>query len=136
MLVTADSQVARWALAGTVPYASAASSGSSSGGWRCPYALAPLTLSVLLGRNHGIYAAIFASLWSAFVYRSLSDTKLLVMSLICGFIAVFVTLEVRRRSRLIRAGLFVGLATWLLALLFGMIGPIIWEAPALTPTGG
>lgn len=102
--------------------------------WRLavPYALAPLTLSVLLGRNHGIYAAIFASLWSAFVYHSLSDTKLLVMSLICGFIAVFVTLEVRRRSRLIRAGLYVGLATWLLALLFGMIGPIIWEAPSLT----
>src|SRR5579884_1425487 len=33
-----------------------------------PYALAPLTLSVLLGRNHGIYAAIFASLWSFVVY--------------------------------------------------------------------
>jgi putative nucleotidyltransferase with HDIG domain len=96
-----------------------------------PYALAPLTLSVLLGRNHGIYAAIFASLWSALVYRSL-DARLLVMSLICGFIAVFVTLEVRRRSRLVRAGVFVGLATWLLAMLFGMIGPIIWEAPSLT----
>lgn len=101
--------------------------------WRLavPYALAPLTLSVLLGRNHGIYAAIFASLWSFVVYRG-SDAKLLVMSLICGFIAVFVTLEVRRRSRLLRAGLFVGLATWLLAIVFGIIGPIIWEAPGNT----
>jgi hypothetical protein len=97
-----------------------------------PYALAPLTLSVLLGRNHGIYAAIFASLWSTLIYRSISDARLLVMSLICGFIAVFVTLEVRRRSRLVRAGVFVGLATLVLALLFGMIGPIIWEAPADT----
>ncbi len=44
------------------------------------------------------------------------------------FIAVFVTLQVRRRSRLIRAGVFVGLATWVLALIFGLIGPIIWEA--------
>jgi putative nucleotidyltransferase with HDIG domain len=97
--------------------------------WRLavPYALAPLTLSVLLGRNHGIYAAIFASLWSFVVYRG-SDAKLLVMSLICGFIAVFVTLEVRRRSRLLRAGLFVGLATWLLAIVFQFIGPVIWEA--------
>ena len=43
--------------------------------WRLavPYSLAPLTLSVLLGRNHGIYATIFASLWTALVYRSLSD---------------------------------------------------------------
>lgn len=98
-----------------------------------PYAFAPLTLCVLLGKNHGIYAAIFASLWTAVVYKSFSDTKLLVMSLICGFIAVFVTLEVRRRSRLIRAGLLVGLATWLLAIVFGMIGPIIWEGPASTP---
>ena len=70
-----------------------------------PYALAPLTLSVLLGRNHGIYAAIFASLWAS-SFIAASDAKLLVMSLICGFVAVFVTLEVRRRSRLIRAGLF------------------------------
>ncbi|MHA3770135.1 HD family phosphohydrolase [Verrucomicrobiota bacterium sgz303538] len=101
--------------------------------WRLavPYALAPLTLSVLLGRNLGIYAAIFASLWSFVVYRG-SDAKLLVMSLICGFVAVFVTLDVRRRSRLLRAGLFVGLATWVLAMVFGIIGPIIWEAPANT----
>jgi putative nucleotidyltransferase with HDIG domain len=101
--------------------------------WRLavPYAFAPLTLSVLLGRNHGIYAAIFASLWSFVVYRG-SDAKLLVMSLICGFIAVFVTLEVRRRSRLLRAGLFVGLATWVLAMVFGYIGPVIWEAPGNT----
>jgi hypothetical protein len=97
-----------------------------------PYALAPLTLSVLLGRNHGIYAAIFASLWTSVIYETLNEARLLVMSLICGFIAVYVTMEVRRRSRLIRAGLYVGLATWLLALIFGMIGPIIWESPVST----
>ena len=101
--------------------------------WRLavPYSLAPLILSVLLGRNHGIYAATFASLWSALVYRSL-DARLLVMSLICGFIAVFVTWEVRRRSQLVRAGFFVGLATWTLAVLFGMIGPVYWESPSNT----
>src|SRR4029434_3985709 len=56
------------------------------------------------------------------------DPTCLVRSLITGFIAVFVTIQVRRRSRLIRAGLFVGLATWILALIFGWIGPIIWES--------
>jgi len=30
-----------------------------------PFALAPLLLSVLLGRNHGLYAAVFVSLWSS-----------------------------------------------------------------------
>jgi putative nucleotidyltransferase with HDIG domain len=97
--------------------------------WRLavPLAFAPLTLSVLLGRNLGIYSAIFVSLWGSIIYRSI-DAKFLVVSLITGFVAVFVTLQVRRRSRLIRAGLFVGLSTWLLALVFGWIGPINWES--------
>ncbi|MEA3209133.1 MAG: cyclic-di-AMP phosphodiesterase PgpH [Chthoniobacter sp.] len=92
-----------------------------------PYAFAPLMLSVLLGKNHGVFAAIFVSLWGAIMYRDI-NAVFLVMSLISGFIAVFVTLQVRRRSRLIRAGVFVGLATWMLALIFGLIGPIVWES--------
>lgn len=83
-----------------------------------PFAFGPLLLSVLLGRNHGIFAAIYASLWSS-MFRGGIDARLLVMGLICGFIAVFVTLQVRRRSRLIRAGFFVGLATVAMAMLFG-----------------
>ncbi len=44
-----------------------------------PFALAPLLLSVLLGRNHGLYAAVFVSLWSArhrndqWIHRCLPD---------------------------------------------------------------
>ncbi|HUE41091.1 MAG TPA: hypothetical protein VMO75_04100, partial [Chthoniobacterales bacterium] len=35
-------------------------------GWLlAPYAFAPLVLSVLLGRNHGLYAAFFVSFWSS-----------------------------------------------------------------------
>src|SRR5205823_1527452 len=33
-----------------------------------PFALAPLLLSVLLGRNHGLYAAVFVSLWSSVLF--------------------------------------------------------------------
>jgi len=98
-----------------------------------PYAFAPLVLSVLLGKNQGLYAATFVSLWgwllviggNASVYRGF-DAIYLVMSLICGFIAVFITFQVRRRSRLIRAGIFVGLATWVLAIAFGLI-TVPWE---------
>jgi len=92
-----------------------------------PLAFAPLMLSVLLGRFHGLYAAVFVSLWSAIVHRG-TDPVVLVMSLICGFVAVFVTLRVRRWTQLMRAGVVVGLTTWLLAVMFGMIGPISWEA--------
>jgi membrane-associated HD superfamily phosphohydrolase len=97
--------------------------------WRLalPFSLAPLTLSVLLGRNRGLFAATFVSLWGSIIHRSI-DARFLVISLITGFIAVFLTLQVRRRSRLIRAGLFVGFATWILALMFGWIGPIEWDS--------
>jgi len=88
-----------------------------------PYAFAPLALSVLLGRNHGLYASVFVSLWSSILFGKV-DAPLLVCGLISGFTAVYLTLQVRRRSRLIRAGLGVGVAIWLLSLTFGIIGPI------------
>src|SRR5947199_3765116 len=88
-----------------------------------PYALSPLVLSVLLGRNHGLYVAVFVSLWSSVLFGRI-DASLLVISLISGFTAVYLTLQVRRRGQLIRAGVGVGLAIWLSSLSFGMIGPI------------
>jgi putative nucleotidyltransferase with HDIG domain len=93
-----------------------------------PYAFAPLVLSVLLGRNHGLYAAVFVSLWGSVLFGKV-DAPLLVCGLISGFTAVYLTLQVRRRSRLIRAGMGVGLGIWLLALTFGLIGPINWFSP-------
>lgn len=96
-----------------------------------PYAFAPLVLSVMLGRNHGLYAAVFTSLWGSLLVGRI-DPVFLVISLITGFIAVYVTLQVRRRSRLIRAGVYVGIATWVLAFAFGQIGPIVWESMAQT----
>ena len=88
-----------------------------------PYAFAPLVLSVLLGRVHGLFAAVFVSLWGSILFGRV-DAPLLVCGLISGFTAVYLTLQVRRRSKLIRAGFGVGLAIWLLALTFGLIGPI------------
>src|SRR5216110_1115190 len=90
-------------------------------GWLlAPYAFAPLTLSVLLGRNHGLYAAVFVSLWSSVLFGKI-DAPLLVISLISGFTAVYLTLQVRNRGKLIRAGLGVGVAIWLSSLCFGLI---------------
>ncbi len=95
-----------------------------------PYAFAPLIISALLGKNQGIYAAIFVSLWGSILWN-LVDAIFLAMSLISGFVAVFVTLQVRRRGQFIRAGLYVGLATWLLAVSFGLID-ISWMAMGQT----
>src|SRR3954447_16646539 len=94
-----------------------------TGGLITPYAFAPLIMSVLLGRHHGLFAAVFVSLWSSVLFGAI-DAPLLVTSLISGFTAVSLTLQVRRRSKLVRAGFGVGLAIWLLSLAFGLIGPI------------
>src|SRR5438045_4715098 len=93
-----------------------------------PYAFAPLVLSVLLNRNHGLYAAVFVSLWSSILFGKV-DAPLLVCGLISGFTAVYLTLQVRKRSRLIRAGCGVVLAIWLLSMTFGIIGPIDFFSP-------
>ena len=95
-----------------------------------PYAFAPLVLSVLLGRNHGLYAAVFVSLWTQILF-GVFDGPLLTIALVSGFTAVFMTLQVRKRSRLIRAGFGVGVAVWVLSLAFGIIGPIDPFNPAL-----
>src|SRR5881628_2399288 len=99
-----------------------------------PYAFAPLVLSVLLGRQHGLYAAFFVSLWSSMLFGPI-DAPLLITSLISGFTAVSLTLQVRRRGKLIRAGFYVGLAIWLLSLTFGLIGPINWFYPTANDWG-
>src|SRR6202045_457851 len=93
-----------------------------------PYAFAPLVLSVLLGRIHGLYGAVFARLWSSILFGRI-DAPLLVCGLISGFTAVYLTLQVRRRSKLIRAGFGVGIAIWALSLTFGVIGPIDFFSP-------
>jgi putative nucleotidyltransferase with HDIG domain len=63
------------------------------------------------------------------------DAPLLVTSLISGFTAVSLTLQVRRRSRLIRAGFGIGLAIWFLSLTFGLIGPINLFPPTANDWG-
>jgi putative nucleotidyltransferase with HDIG domain len=94
-----------------------------------PYALSPLVLSVLLGRNHGLYVAVFVSLWSSVLFGRI-DAPILVTGMMSGFTAVYLTLQVRRRGKLVRAGLGVGIAIWILSLTFGYIGPINLLSPS------
>lgn len=94
-----------------------------------PYAFSALVLSVLLGRHHGLFAAVFVSLWTSLLFGKV-DAALLVTGLMSGFTAVYLTLQVRRRSRLVRAGIGVGIAIWILSLMFGYVGPFNLLSPA------
>tara|TARA_R110002096_G_scaffold16106_31_gene55219 strand:- start:11902 stop:13632 length:1731 start_codon:yes stop_codon:yes gene_type:complete len=85
------------------------------------YAFAPMVMSILLGRNHGTLTAIYASLLGAMLVPADMAFNFMVMSLVSGFVAVYLTHQVRRRSKVIRAGLFVGIATTILAIATGEV---------------
>ena len=86
-----------------------------------PYAFAPMILAVLLGTGVGLYAVGTASLLGAFLMPQQSVLSYVVMSAVCGLVAVLVTLQVRKRGRLLRAGFYIGGAAVLAASSFGMI---------------
>lgn len=98
-----------------------------------PFAFGPMMASVLLGRGGGLFAAVFLTLLGIPVMASVSSDLVFIVTnmttgLVCGFVAIFLTTEVRKRGDLPRAGLFVGLTTWVLAIAFKKIKiPAIWQ---------
>ena len=99
-----------------------------------PYALAPLILSVLMGSQIGLSACLIGALWWSVLHVT-RDPLLLLLAITGGLAAVLSTLRVRRRSRLLRAGFYSGITVWILALLSGLIGPILWDNLPLTDWG-
>ncbi|MEO6786041.1 MAG: HDIG domain-containing metalloprotein, partial [Chthoniobacteraceae bacterium] len=101
-----------------------------------PFGFGPVLASVLLGRTMAIFVSVFGALLMMPVFASGSDDIVFIVtnvttSLVCGFVAVFLTAEVRKRGDLPRAGLFVGLATWVLAVTFRKINIFhIWAEGA------
>ncbi len=88
-----------------------------------PFGLGPVLASVLLGRTMAVFVSVFGTLLTLPVFASASgDLDFIIRnvtaSLVCGFVAIFLTAEVRKRGDLPRAGLFIGLATWALAVIF------------------
>ncbi|MEM7012564.1 MAG: HDIG domain-containing metalloprotein [Verrucomicrobiota bacterium] len=85
------------------------------------YAFAPMLLSILLGRNHGAFAAVYVSLLGGLLVARDQAFSFAIFSLVCGFTAVYLTHDVRRRGKVVRAGLYVGLIAAALAILTGQI---------------
>ena len=79
-----------------------------------PLALAPLLASILAGSA----VAITVGLWNSFAMAVLLDNNFAVftLGLLVTIVATLSTQDVRRRSRIYRAGVFVGLAELLYAI--------------------
>ena len=101
-----------------------------------PFGLGPVLASVLLGRRMAVFVSVFGTLLTLPMFASVNDDLVFIVtnvttSLVCGFVAIFLTAEVRKRGDLPRAGLFVGLTTWVLAVLFRKINLLhIWAEGA------
>ena len=92
-----------------------------------PFALAPMALSILLGRAQGIFVAVFASLWGTLVVPAPDVIPFLLISLVGGCTAIYATNSVRRRARLLRSGIITGLSTAAAIAVFGY-----FDFPALS----
>lgn len=86
-----------------------------------PMAFAPMVASVLCGRHAGVFSALSVSLYGCLTVPLEDILGFFVTSLIVGVMAVALTRKVRRRGSLLRAGFYVGLTTFLLAVAFDKI---------------
>ncbi len=86
-----------------------------------PYALAPMLTSILIHRQGGIFATVAATLCGLLIVPKDALLHYAVMSLLCGLTVVALTENVRRRSSLLRAGVYAGFSVLVLAVMFGMI---------------
>jgi cyclic-di-AMP phosphodiesterase PgpH len=84
-----------------------------------PHALAPMLLGMLVGRRIGLFAAVYGTLLGATLVEDAHTLPFVATGLSIGFTAVFVTQKVRRRSRLLTSGLYIGAVAALYMIAFG-----------------
>lgn len=95
-----------------------------------PFIFAPMVISLLIGRRHGTFAVVYASLFGGMTVAKDEAFLFIIFSMITGFVAIYLTNRVRRRSRLVAAGMYAGLACVLLAF---TLGQIEWPGFSATP---
>ncbi len=86
-----------------------------------PCALAPMLHGVLLGRTVGSFSAVYVSLIGSLLVPANDVMNYMIVSLVAGMTAVLCTDQVRKRIKLIRAGIYVGIVMVILALVLGKL---------------
>jgi putative nucleotidyltransferase with HDIG domain len=77
-----------------------------------PAALAPMTLTVLLGKRHGEFATVYVTLWGALLADYSHALQFAIVNAFAGLIGSWSVRKLRKRSQLLRAGLYAGLAPY------------------------
>lgn len=86
-----------------------------------PFVFAPMVVSLLMERQHGTFAVVYTSILGGMMVPSKSAFLFVIFSILCGFVAIYLTNQVRKRSRLVTAGIFAGIACGVLAFCLGQI---------------
>ncbi len=94
-----------------------------------PVALAPMMLTLLLGKRHGAFAVLYVSLWGALLADWHWSLTFAIFSAGTGLVSVWAMRRLRKRGELIRAGLYSGLAGFVFAMLLLIVQRWMAEIP-------
>jgi putative nucleotidyltransferase with HDIG domain len=84
-----------------------------------PHALCPVILSMLGGNRLGLYGALYATLLGATLVDDSNALPFVATGLAVGFVGVLTTQRVRRRSRLLTCGLYIGSVATAMMMILG-----------------
>ena len=90
-----------------------------------PYALAPILVAVLLTPSIALLTTIVVSFLASIMTGSSFDV--LFISLFSGLVAIYFTNDVRKRSRLVKAGWLAGLGVAICAGFLGILNELDWN---------
>lgn len=103
-----------------------------------PTALAPLVVAILLNPGSAIFTALLVSIFTSVIYGQRLD--LLVITFLASLAGIYCVREVRRRSRVVKAGGMGGIVVAVFAVLIGVaeqtpFDTLAWKVAAGSATG-
>lgn len=103
-----------------------------------PTTLAPLLIAILMGSGPGLLTALVVSLFSAVMFGN--RLELMVMSFLASCVAIFICRNIRKRGRVVTAGVVGGLCIAIFTLFFnwadGLPSEIIFQQISAALTTG
>ena len=89
-----------------------------------PAALAPMTLTLLLGQRLGFFAVLYTTLTGMLLTPLEVCFPFGILSAVTGIVGVLTTRRLRKRSELMNAGMYAGLTGIALCMLLGRLEPV------------
>jgi putative nucleotidyltransferase with HDIG domain len=86
-----------------------------------PYAFAPMLHGVLLGRAVASFSAVFVTLVGCLLIPQADVLGYMILSLVSGMTSVLLAYQVRKRSQLLQAGIYVGAITLVVGVVLGRL---------------